>query len=695
MTDNYQFQAEINQLMSLIINSFYSNRDIFLRELVSNASDAIDKHRHDVLDSGTMSDVQYHIRVTPNKDGKELVIEDNGIGMTKQDMIDNLGTIARSGTKAFMESQKTDGMIGQFGVGFYSAFLVAESVSVTSSKNGETHTWDSAASGTFTITQVDGIDKERHGTRIVLHLKDDHLEYMEEHRIRELIKKHNQFISHPIELYVTKTIEVEVEVESKEGDIEVIDEKTKKEVQEYEQLNTEQPIWTRNPNDVTEDEYHAFYKAISGDVEPPLAYKHFSVEGQLEYKGIIYIPKRAPFDMFENKKPNSVKLYVKRVFVTDDSEHLVPEWLSFVRGIVDSNDLPLNVSREFLQQDRILKSIQKTVVKKSVELIHELDDQQSITFYSQFSKNIKLGAYQDSKHRGKLVDALKYQTLNSESPMSLQTYLETMMPSPTSPVVEAVTEAPDVVEDVTEAPVVEDVTEAPVDVVVEDVTEAPVDVVVEDVTEAPVDVQVPVVDLVTDMYYMCGEDVKVMRESPFVQKFKDLGIDVLLMSDPIDEYLLQQMREYEHGGTKHKMVSITRENVKIPGDTNNNIDDDVKELCERMKSIIGDKVQAVKVSRRLVTSPCCIVTSEHGWSANMERIMKSQALKNDNGMSQFMTAKKTLEINSDHPFIKKLLSSDDIKKYTELLFETSLLESGFQVDDPHAFAQKIFAVMTE
>jgi molecular chaperone HtpG len=581
--------------------------------------------------------------------------------MTKNDLISNLGTIARSGTRQFMELLNAGAdisMIGQFGVGFYSAYLVADKVVVIAKANDdEQYRWESVASSTFSVTKdvilEDKSNEITRGSKMILYLKDDHLEYLEEKKLKDLVKTHSEFISFPIELFVEKSTEKEVEddeedekKETTEGEEPKVEDENKekkmkkiKEIShEFERVNNTKPIWLRNKDEVTREEYASFYKSITNDWEEHLSCIHFQMEGNLQIKGILFVPKRAPFDLFEAKKKKSnIKLYVRRVFIMDDCEDLIPEYLGFIRGVIDSEDLPLNISRETLQQNKILKAIKKSVTKKCMEMFSQIQEnaEDFKKFNEQFGKNLKLGIHEDSTNRSKLSELLRFSSSKSgEDVISLKDYVARMKEGQKF------------------------------------------------------------------IYYITGESKAHVSNSPFIEKLKNKGMEVLYLIDPIDEYAIQQLKDFD-GKT---LKSCSKEGLELDEteDEKKALEDlkqDYDAVCKKVKEILDEKVEKVIVGFRMEDSPCVLVTSEFGWTANMERIMKAQALR-DNSMTSHMVSKKTMEINPKHGIVKelkKLLDKDasnaTVKDIVWLLYDTSLLNSGFSIEDPNSFAKRMHKIL--
>jgi len=650
------FDADISQLMNLIVNAFYSKNEIFLRELLSNASDALEKIRYESLTNKSVLETEKELKIKIWTEDKKLIIEDSGIGMTKDDLVNNLGTIAKSGTKQFLENVKKSDVdqIGQFGVGFYSSFLVASKVEVYTKHNLDIeYIWESTADSSYTI-KVNSDPLLKRGTRVILHIKEDDNEYLEVDTVKDIIKKYTQFISFPIEILETKEViddevdeaeeveEVEevnntdetneMKVEDISDDINKEDRKMKS-VSEWNVINAQKPIWCRKPDDITKEEYNEFYKNYTDDYSDALSYKHFHAEGQLEFDCLLYIPERNSLDMFDqSKKKKNIKLYVKRIFIMDDCDDLIPEWLKFMRGVVDSNDIPLNVSRELLQQNHILRQINRVIVKRSIELFNELaeDEKKYEIFYDAYNKMLKLGIHEDNRNRAKLAKLLRFYSANSpEKYISLDSYLENMK------------------------------------------------------------------DGQENIYFITGQSISSLSNSPYIENLKEKGYDVLYFVDPIDEYMTQNMKEYEN----IKLVDVSKEvmNNNIENDDNddsNKIESD-KILLDYLKKTLDKKVSDVKISKRLTNTPCVLVTSDQGWSANMERIVKSQALRN-NEMDHFMTSKRMLEVNFNHNILKSLSEklNDDSKsvecvEIVNMLFNTAQINCGFTLEEPSDYAARI------
>mmetsp|Transcript_18220 Transcript_18220/g.31020 ORF Transcript_18220/g.31020 Transcript_18220/m.31020 type:complete len:745 (-) Transcript_18220:42-2276(-) len=646
----YQFQAEVSRLMSLIVNSLYSNRDVFLRELISNASDALDKIRFQSLtDQSVLGDTpDFEIRIKPDPENNMLHIIDTGIGMTKEDMVNNLGTIAKSGTSEFIakaEHGDTSNLIGQFGVGFYSAFLVADRVTVTSKNNEDSqHVWSSDSKGEFVVGEDTEGNTLGRGTIISLHLKDNASQYLNQDNLRSLVEKYSEFINFPIYLYESHIEEVEIANENdfEEGeeseddwDFEIIEET----VWEWVLLNDVKPIWTRDSSEISDEEYISFYKAAlckSDDVEDPYSWVHFNAEGDLEFKAILYLPQEVPDNMFDanrNHDNRGIRLYVRRVYITDEFDTVIPKYLSFLKGIVDSSSLPLNVSREILQQDRSMKSMQKKLVRKAIAMIQKLaiDDEESyLDFYDDFRINLKLGILEDRPNQDRLAKLLRFHTSKSGSDMiSLDQYLENMQ------------EGQD------------------------------------------------------KIYYLAGESRNQLAKSPLVEKLIEKDYEVLYLVDSIDEYWTQQYTTYENV----RFVNVAK-------DVDLNIDEeedhfDVEEfqpLVDFFKSTLGSKVSKVTLSKRLTSTPSALVSTAYSYSANMERIQRAQTLTH--GVDPFMLSKKVLELNPSHELVRELLDlvntdpeSQLAIDMAQLLFDTAALHSGFALDDPSTFARSVHRMM--
>ncbi|XP_050221462.1 heat shock protein 90-5, chloroplastic [Mercurialis annua] len=661
--EKFEYQAEVSRLLDLIVHSLYSHKEVFLRELVSNASDALDKLRFlSVTDPSLLGDAgDLEIRIKSDPDNGIITITDTGIGMTREELIDCLGTIAQSGTskflKAIKENQdvgKDNSLIGQFGVGFYSAFLVADKVVVStkSPKSDKQYVWEAAAeSSSYVVKEETDPEKLlRRGTQITLYLReDDKYEFSDPARIQGLVKNYSQFVSFPIYTWQEKsrTVEVEEEEEPKEGEEEKPEDekkKTKKTKTEkywdWELANETKPIWMRNAKEVEKEEYQEFYKKAFNEFLDPLAYTHFTTEGEVEFRSVLYIPGMGPLNNEEvmNPKTKNIRLYVKRVFISDDFDgELFPRYLSFVKGVVDSDDLPLNVSREILQESRIVRIMRKRLVRKTFDMIQELSESENKEDYKKFWENfgrfLKLGCIEDTGNHKRITPLLRFHTSKIEDELTtLDEYVENMGENQKA------------------------------------------------------------------IYYLATDSLKSAKSAPFLEKLVQKGIEVLYLIEPIDEVAIQNLQTYK----EKKFVDISKEDLEL-GD-----EDEVKEreteqeynlLCDWIKQQLGDKVAKVQVSKRLSSSPCVLVSGKFGWSANMERLMKAQAL-GDTASLEFMRGRRIMEINPDHPIIKDLNAacknapdSSDAQRAVDLLFDTALISSGFSPDSPADLGNKIYEMM--
>lgn len=678
--EKHEFQAEVSRLMDIIINSLYTERQVFIRELISNAADALEKCRfHSVEDKEYLAKKQeLEIKLEFDSDAKTLSITDSGVGMTKADLINNLGTVAKSGTTNFLEAMSNGGdanLIGQFGVGFYSAFLVADKITVASKHNEDKqYIWESSADASFTVAEDPRGDTLGRGTVITLHLKEDAHDFLSETTIKDNIMKYSQFVHFPIYVKTKKEVEEDpddddddttADDEEDEEDKEEKEAKEKEYVYEWEQVNTQKPIWMRSKEDITEEEYNEFYRSISKDSSDPLAYTHFSAEGEIEFKSVLYVPSKASPELFHNyyQSKSEIKLFVRRVLVADSFDDLLPRYLNFIRGVVDSDDLPLNVSREQLQQNKIMKVISKKVVRKILELLKNLskkdgkaddDDEEGekdekkdekkeeedeededavyAKFYKEFNKNLKMGCHEDDANRSKIAKLLRFSNTKNKL-ISLDSYLDKMKDGQES------------------------------------------------------------------IYFMSGEDHEVMMNSPNMQIFKKKNLEVLMLTDPMDEGCLSRLADFEG----KKFVSIQKADLKLEESEEEKkrfqkLTDMYKPLTKWWKSVLEKSVSGVELSRRLTDAPLTVVSSKYGYSAQQEKMMKAQAL---NHGERDMGGKKTLEINANHPIIVDLLQKvkDDendatAKETAETLFQTAMVEQGYDLPDPSLLVKRVYGLMS-
>ncbi|KAJ6880521.1 heat shock protein 90-6 [Populus alba x Populus x berolinensis] len=662
--EKYEYQAEVSRLMDLIVNSLYSNKEVFLRELISNASDALDKLRFlSVTDSELLKDAaELDIRIQTDKDNGIITITDSGIGMTRQELIDCLGTIAQSGTAKFLQALKDskdagadNNLIGQFGVGFYSAFLVADRVVVStkSPRSDKQYVWEGEANASSYTIRED-TDPENHiprGTRLTLYLKRDDKGFAHPERIQKLLKNYSQFVSFPIYTWQEKgyTKEVEVDEDPAEAKKDEQDDttekkkKTKTVVEKYwdwELSNETQPIWLRNPKEVSTEDYNEFYKKTFNEYLEPLASSHFTTEGEVEFRSILYVPAIASTgkDDIVNPKTKNIRLYVKRVFISDDFDgELFPRYLSFVKGVVDSNDLPLNVSREILQESRIVRIMRKRLVRKAFDMILGISMSENREdyekFWDNFGKHLKLGCIEDRENHKRIAPLLRFFSSQSEEEMiSLDEYVENMKPEQ------------------------------------------------------------------KDIYYIASDSITSARSTPFLERLLEKDLEVLFLVDPIDEIAIQNLKSYK----EKNFVDITKEDLDL-GDKNEEKEKIMKQefgqTCDWIKKRLGDKVASVQISNRLSSSPCVLVSGKFGWSANMERLMKSQTV-GDMSSLEFMRGRRVFEINPEHAIIKNLTAAcrsnqddEDALRAVDLLYDAALVSSGYTPEDPAQLGGKIYEMM--
>lgn len=627
------FQTEVKHLLHLMIHSLYSNKEIFLRELISNASDAADKLRFLTLSNDSLyeGDSDLKIRLAFDADKKTITITDNGIGMTRDEVQEHIGTIAKSGTKQFFEAltgdqAKDSELIGQFGVGFYSAFIVADKVTLTTRKAGEDKSqgvrWESAGEGEYTLETV---EKAARGTEIVLHLKEAESEFLDGYRIRSVVKKFSDHISLPIVMDKEIMPELDDEVDN-EGE-----EKPKVQPEIVEEtINSASALWTKARQDISDNDYNEFYKHVSHDYQEPLTHTHSKVEGNNEYTMLLYVPSRAPFDLWDRDNKHGVKLYIRKVFITDDAEQLMPRYLRFIKGIIDANSLPLNVSREILQQSKQINAIKTGAVKKVLSMLETLaknEPEKYETFWSEFGNVIKEGPIEDHANKDRVAKLLRFSstfTDNNKQDVTLEDYVSRMK------------EGQD------------------------------------------------------NIYYVTADSFAAAKNSPHLEIFRKKGIEVLLLSDRVDEWLVSSLSEFD--GKHLQSVAKGELDLAALGDTEEDkkaqeeANKDFESVLKQIKDVLGDKVSEVRLTHRLTESPACLVSDAYGMSLNMERIMKEA------GQNFGFGRKPIFEINPEHALVDKLKAEQDDERFgdlTHILFDQAILAEGGQLDDPAAFVHKL------
>jgi molecular chaperone HtpG len=631
-----QFKTEVQQLLNLIINSLYSNKEIFLRELISNASDAIDKLRFKSQTEPELleNDTEFKIKLTTDSKKRTLTVSDNGIGMTYDEVLENIGTIAKSGTVAFMEalekSKKDDTLspelIGQFGVGFYSSFIAAKKVTlITRAAGSDTAVkWESTGDGSY---HIEDTEKNSRGTDVILYLnkkEKDEDDFTDEWVIKRIIKKHSDFVSYPIVMDVEKDEPVPEEEKILDKNGNTVGETTRKVLKE-ETLNSMKAIWLKNKTDITEEEYNEFYKHLGHDWNPPLTRLHLKMEGKTEYNVLLYIPSKAPYDLFSQERKHGLQLYCKRVFIMDDCRELIPEYFTFVKGVVDAPDLNLNVSREILQHDRLVNNIRKNLVKKLLDLLSKMEKDKFEEFYNEFGQILKSGIHTDLENKNKIADLILYRTTKSGDKMiSLKEYIKNMQPGQ------------------------------------------------------------------KDVYYITGENLSSIINSPHLEALKEKEYEVLLMTDPVDEWVVMSLNEYD----KKPLKSAEKGDLNIEGD-DEIIKGEYSKLFDHIKITLDKKIKEVKPSNRLKDSLACLSGETYDMSAYMEKILKSTGQK-------VPETKRVLELNTKHPVILKLKKifendpkSDVIKNYADLLFDMATISEGGKVENPSRFSKLVAEIMTD